>query len=67
MMDSTGMTPAAPETTDSSGNLQWVSIKSDNFLIKNLKQMVGHLAHEIRKEAEQTEKDLKKAKKVFNG
>jgi hypothetical protein len=52
---------------DSTSGLQWTYLKPDNFLIKSLKQMVGTLAHAVKKEAEVAEKDIKKAKKVFGG
>ena len=48
-------------------NLQWACIKSDNFLIQSLKKMTHFMAHMIGKEAEQAEKDIKKAKRMFYG
>jgi len=55
------------EDTSDSTDLQWTYLKTDNFLIRSLKQMAGTLAHVIKKEAEEAEKGIKEAKKVFHG
>jgi len=47
--------------------LAWKTMKSDNYLIRSLKQMAGLFAHAVKKEAEATEKKVKKARRVFYG
>ena len=47
--------------------LEWKTMKSDNYLIRNLKHMAGLFAYSIQKNAEAAQKDIKKARKVFYG
>ena len=53
--------------SDSTEELQWSLMKPDNLLMKTLGQLIGSYAHFIEKELKQAERDIRKAKKVFNG
>lgn len=50
-----------------SSELEWKDIKSDNYLIKSLKEMAGFFAQAVKKEVETKEKEIKAARKLFYG
>ena len=47
--------------------LEWVTLKADNLLVRSLKEFAGLYAFTVKKEVETMEKDIKQARKVFNG
>ena len=45
----------------------WSFIKSDNYFIRNLQEMVGIFSYVVKKKVEDIEKDIKQARKVYHG
>jgi hypothetical protein len=56
------------EKKDSTGeDLKWSMISADNYMVRTLKQSVVGLAKALEVQVKQTEKDIRKAQKVFYG
>jgi len=47
--------------------LKWNAMKADNHFVKSLKDMVNLYAHVVKNEVLTAEKNIKQARKVFNG
>jgi hypothetical protein len=54
-------------TSEQSEQLEWNYIRSDNYMIRTLKQAVNSASHMLERQLKTVEKDIKQAKKVFYG
>jgi len=50
-----------------STQLQWSVVRKDNILVRQLKQATLLFGHAVAQQAKQTEKDIRKAQRVFYG
>jgi hypothetical protein len=58
---------ASDSTVSDSIDLSWSMVRSDNYMVRTLKQAVTTMAHVLVEQVKQVEKDIKRAKRVFYG